>query len=59
MIALIIAIVVFGLVLLDDLYYMHEVNKERLITTEAEEMEKDYVYMNDGTAVEFNEDDQE
>ena len=26
---------------------------------EEEEMEKDYVYMNDGTAVEFNEDDQE
>ena len=26
---------------------------------EEKEMEKDYVYMNDGTAVEYNEDDQE
>lgn len=51
--------------LLDDLYYiarerrLEKINRERVITMEVEEMEKDYIYMNDGTPVEFNEDDQE
>lgn len=50
--------------LLGDLYERHlnhidEINKERMITREVEDMEKDYVYLNDGTPVEFNEDDQE
>ena len=50
--------------LMGDLYERHlnhidDINKERMITMEVEDMEKDYVYLNDGTAVEFNEDDQE
>lgn len=50
--------------LLGDLYERHlnhidDVNKERTITMEEKDMEKDYVVMNDGTVVEFNEDDQE
>ena len=57
----------FGLLfvaLLGDLYERHlnhidEINEERMITMEVDDMEKDYVYLNDGTAVEFNEDDQE
>ena len=57
----------FGLlfvVLMGDLYERHlnhvdEINKERMITVEEKDMEKDYIVMNDGTIVEFNEDDQE
>lgn len=57
----------FGLLfiaLLGDLYERHlnhinDINKERTITKEVDEMEKDYIVMNDGTIVEYNEDDQE
>lgn len=52
------------IVLLGDLYERHlnhidEINKERMIIMEVDDMEKDYIYLNDGTPVEFNEDDQE
>ena len=57
----------FGLlfvVLMDDLYerylnHVDEINKERMITVEEKDMKKDYIVMNDGTVVEFNEEDQE
>lgn len=50
-------------VLMGDLYERHlnhkDVDEERLITTEEDDLEKDYLVMKDGTLVEYNEDDQE
>ena len=49
--------------LIGDFYERHLNNKntdeERLITTEEDYLEKDYLTMNDGTLVEYNEEDQE
>lgn len=36
-----------------------DINKELMTAKEVDDMEKDYVYLNDGTPVEYNEDDQE
>jgi hypothetical protein len=38
---------------------MKQEEQERLITTEEEDLEKDYLIMKDGTLVEYNEEDQE
>lgn len=50
-------------VLMGDLYerYLNhkDVDEERLITIEEDDLEKDYLVMKDGTLVEYNEDDQE
>lgn len=50
-------------VLMGDLYERHlnhkDADEERLITTEEDDLEKDYLVMKDGTLVEYNEDDQE
>lgn len=50
-------------VLMGDLYerYLNHTgaDEERLITTEEDDLEKDYLVMKDGTLVEYNEDDQE
>ena len=59
-----IGFVILFMALVGDLYerylnHIEMVNDERMITMEVEDMEKDYVYLNDGTPVEYNEDDQE
>ena len=50
-------------VLMSDLYERHlnhtDADEERLITTEEDDLEKDYLIMKDGTLVEYNEEDQE
>ena len=50
-------------ILKGDLYERHlnhkDADVERLITTEEDDLEKDYLVMKDGTLVEYNEDDQE
>lgn len=48
-------------VLMGDLYERHlnHTDEERLITTEEDDLEKDYLVMKDGTLVEYNEEDQE
>ena len=50
-------------VLMGDLYERHlnhtDADEERMITTEEDDLEKDYLVMKDGTLVEYNEDDQE
>ena len=50
-------------VLMDDFYerYLNhtDAEEERLITTEEDDLEKDYLIMKDGTLVEYNEEDQE
>ena len=53
--------ITFGMVsiLLAERIIEEDINKEIMTTKEADDMEKDYVFMNDGTPVEFNEDDQE
>ena len=49
--------------LMGDLYerYLNhkDADEERLITTEEDDLEKDYLVMKDGTLVGYNEDDQE
>lgn len=42
--------------IIEEAKQMEAIDRERMATMEEE---RDYVYMNDGTAVEFNEDDQE
>ena len=53
--------ITFGMVaiLLAERIIEEDINKEIMTTKEADDMEKDYVFMNDGTPVEYNEDDQE
>lgn len=50
-------------VLMGDLYERHlnhtDADEERMITTEEDDLEKDYLVMKDGTLVEYNEDKQE
>lgn len=53
--------ITFGMVaiLLAERIIEEDINKEIMTTKEADDMEKDYIFMNDGTPVEYNEDDQE
>lgn len=55
--------VILFIVLMGDLYerYLNhaDAEEERLITTEEDDLDKDYLVMKDGTLVEYNEDDQE
>ena len=53
--------ITFGMVaiLLAERIIEEDINKEIMTTKEANDIEKDYVFMNDGTPVEYNEDDQE
>lgn len=50
-------------VLMGDFYerYLNhkDADEKRLITTEEDDLEKDYLIMKDGTLVEYNEEDQE
>ena len=54
---------VLFVVLMGDLYERHlnhtDADEEKLITTEEDDLEKDYLIMKDGTLVEYNEEDQE